>query len=513
MKTLEKLIEGLEIIGPARGLDVAVSGVCYDSRLVAKGSLFVCVPGTRTDGHAYIHDAVARGAAAIVAQTEMDCGLQTGFVRVRDSRTALASIAANFFDRPASKLQLIGITGTNGKTTTSLLIESILRCSGFNPGVLGTLAYRWADKQISAPMTTPESLDLQALFYRMVQDGVSHVVMEVSSHALALGRIAGCEFKTGVFTNLSQDHLDFHSNMEDYFAAKKLLFSSYLRPRISAAVLNVDDQYGSRIIENGACRAARVIGYSAGPAANSHRANGAEAVFAENASFSPLGITAKVHTVQGPIRVDSRLLGKLNLYNILAAISAAVSLEIAPGAIEEGIRELSRVDGRLERVPIPSRYGFEVVVDYAHTPDAMEKALACLREMTGKRLIAVFGCGGDRDRKKRPIMGRVAAEQADVVIITSDNPRSESPDDILDQIEEGVKRSGSPLLAPGEMISALRGYIREADRQKAIELALAAGRPGDMIFIGGKGHETYQIIGTSRHSFDDRLVVRDYLGG
>ena len=512
MKTLEKLMEGLEVIGPARGLDIQVSSVCYDSRLAEKGSLFVCVPGTRTDGRLFIHDAVARGAVAIVSQTEMDPGLETGFVRVRDSRSALAAIAANFFDRPASKLHLIGITGTNGKTTTSLLMESILRRGGLNPGVLGTLAYRWGKEEIAAPMTTPESLDLQALFYRMVNDGVSHVVMEVSSHALALGRIAGCEFKIGVFTNLSQDHLDFHSTMEDYFAAKKLLFSSYLNPRVSSAVINIDDEYGGRILENGSCRAAKAIGYSAGAAVDALRAKGAQPVFVENARFSPFGITAKVHTPLGPIRVDSPLLGKLNLYNILAAISAAVSLEIAPTAIEEGIRKLSRVDGRLERVPTPDRRGFQVVVDYAHTPDAMEKALACIREMTQKRLIAVFGCGGDRDRKKRPIMGRVAAEQADLVVITSDNPRSEPPEVILDQIEEGVKGSSTPLLTVAQMASAPKGYLRETDRRKAIELALAAGRPGDMIFIGGKGHETYQIIGASRQSFDDRLVVREYLG-
>lgn len=510
MKTLEQLTQGLKVIGPVRGLDVEVSGVCYDSRRVEKGTLFVCVPGTRTDGHQFVQDAVSRGAAAIVAQTEMDPGLAAGFVRVRDSRAALASISANFYDRPASKLHLIGITGTNGKTTTSLLIESILRSSGLPTGVLGTLAYRWADKLIAAPMTTPESSDLQALFSRMLQDGISHVVMEVSSHALSLGRIAGCEFKTGVFTNLSQDHLDFHSTMEEYFAAKKLLFSSYLNPQVSGAVINVDDAYGERIAENGACRAARVIGYSGGTA---RRGQKGEAVFVESARFSPFGIEAKIQTPGGALSVESRLVGKLNLYNILAAISTAVSLEIAPQIIEEGIRNLSRVDGRLEPVPVPSECGFQVVVDYAHTPDAMEKAISCLREMTEKRLIAVFGCGGDRDRKKRPIMGRVAAEQADISILTSDNPRSEPPEEIIDEIESGVKRFGVPRLSPAQMASAPKGYTREADRRKAIELALALGRPGDLIFIGGKGHETYQILGTERHPFDDRLVVREYFAG
>jgi UDP-N-acetylmuramoyl-L-alanyl-D-glutamate--2,6-diaminopimelate ligase len=509
MKTLEQLIQGMEIIGAGSGLDVPLSGVCYDSRHVEKGSLFVCVRGTHADGHDFIHDAVSRGAVAIVAQSEKPAGLPTSFVRVKDSRAALAAISANFYDHPGSRLHLVGITGTNGKTTTSLLIESILRSRGSSPGVLGTLAYRWAGKQIPAPMTTPESLDLQRLFYRMLQDGVSHVVMEVSSHALALGRIAGCEFRTGVFTNLSQDHLDFHSTMEDYFAAKKLLFSSYLDPRFSVAVINEDDDYGRRILENGTS-AARIIRYS-GIVGGKALEKGPDTVFVEEARFSSLGITAKVHTPGGQIRVDSPLMGRLNLYNILAAISAAVSLDIEPGAIEEGIRALSHVDGRLERVAIPSSYGFQVVVDYAHTPDAMEKALGCLREMTEKRLIAVFGCGGDRDRGKRPIMGRVAAEWADLVIITSDNPRSEPPEGILDEIEAGVKQTGIAAWGPALELPAGKGYIREVDRRRAIELALRLGRPGDMIFIGGKGHETYQIVGTLRHSFDDRQVVREYL--
>ncbi len=513
MKTLEKLIEGLDVIGPVEGADREISGVCYDSRRAGKGSLFVCVPGTRTDGHEFIRDAVERGAVAVVAREEKPSSLDTGFVRVRDSRAALAAIAANFFDRPASKLQLIGITGTNGKTTTSLLIESILRSAGASPGVLGTIAYRWAGEEIAAPMTTPESLDLQALFSRMVTDGVSHVVMEVSSHALALGRIAGCEFKTGVFTNLSQDHLDFHSDMEDYFAAKKLLFSSHLSPSISSAVVNLDDQYGGRIIENGSCRAARVLGYSEKPASQATFRKGVQAVFAEEVRFSSSGIIARVRTPEGTVQIDSRLLGKLNLQNILAAIGAGISLGIEPGDIEEGIRRLSRVDGRLEPVCLPEGCGFQVVVDYAHTPDAMQKALSCLREMTEKKLIAVFGCGGDRDRQKRPIMGKVAGEQADLVIITSDNPRSEPPEAILDQIEEGVKRAGIALLSPSTMAGALKGYTRQIDRRKAIELALALAGPGDMVFIGGKGHETYQIIGSTRHSFDDRQVVREYFGG
>jgi UDP-N-acetylmuramoyl-L-alanyl-D-glutamate--2,6-diaminopimelate ligase len=507
MKNLRELTQGLQILEAGGELDVPVSSLCYDSRQAEEGSLFVCLPGQHTDGHNFINDAVLRGAVSIVAQTEMPAGFSKSFVRVGDSRAALAAISALFYDNPASKLDLIGITGTNGKTTTSLLIESILRAAGSCPGVLGTLAYRWTGKKIPAPMTTPESLDIQRLFNRMLLDGVSHVVMEVSSHALALGRIAGCEFRTAVFTNLSQDHLDFHSTMEEYFSAKEKLFTSYLDPHRSVAVVNEDDGYGRRIIARGGY-AARIIRFSGALAGGEEKA--ADRVYAKDARFGPEGIAAKVHTPIGLIDVDSPLMGRLNLYNILAAISAAVSLDIEPKAVEEGIRMLQQVDGRLERVTIPEGYGFQVVVDYAHTPDAMEKALACVREVTEKRLIAVFGCGGDRDRGKRPVMGRIAAELADVVIITSDNPRSEPPDDILDEIEAGVKRVGIPRFEPDEKPTFAKGYIRESDRRKAIEIALAMSCAGDTLFIGGKGHETYQIVGTRRYAFDDRRIVREY---
>ena len=313
MKTLKQLIHGLEILGASGGpLDVYISDVCYDSRQAKQGCLFVCVPGEHTDGHKFVDDAVSRGAVAIVAQTEMPAGLQTGFVRVRDSRLALAAISANFYDHPASRLNLIGITGTNGKTSTSLLIESILRSSGAKPGVLGTLAYRWAENRIPAPMTTPQSADLQRIFSLMLHDGVSHVVMEVSSHALALGRIVGCEFQTGVFTNLSQDHLDFHFTMEEYFAAKKLLFTSYLASHSSVAVINEDDDHGRRLIKDGV-RAARVIRYSGKVLPEPRAGKEKDTVFTEEARFGPEGITAKVHTPIGLIRVDSPLVGRLNL--------------------------------------------------------------------------------------------------------------------------------------------------------------------------------------------------------
>lgn len=509
MKTLGQLIDGLEAIVSGAKPEIAISGICYDSRKVRAGTLFVCLHGSRLDGHAFIGDALAAGAAAIMGETIAPEGLPVPFVRVPNSRAALAAVSSVFYDHPASKLEIIGITGTNGKTTTSLLIESILRHAGFEPGVLGTLSYKWRDREIAAPMTTPESLDLQGIFFEMASEGVTHIVMEVSSHALALGRVAGLTFRAGVFTNLSQDHLDFHQSMEEYFAAKKLLFSKHLDPRSSAAVINADDEHGKKLIENGACRA-DLLGYSAGASAGPYLEKAGVRV--EEARLGSDGIRARLITPRGSMEIESPLVGRLNLYNVLAAVSTALALGVSPDAVVAGIRAVSEVDGRLQRVDVPDALGFQVIVDYAHTPDAMEKALGCLREMmTHGRLIAVFGCGGDRDRGKRPIMGKIAAENADLVIITSDNPRSEDPENILDQVEAGVIDAGSSRIDPARYPAAGKVFIRRADRREAIELALSLARPGDCIFIGGKGHETYQIIGSTKHPFDDRLVVRDYL--
>ncbi len=505
MKTLKELIHGLEILGTSGNMDVAVTDICSDSRRVTEGNLFVCVPGSRFDGNAFAGEAVAKGAVALVSEAEPAGKTAAAYVRVPDIRKALAALAINFFGNPSRGLQLIGITGTNGKTTTSLLIESILRSAGCTPGVLGTLAYRWGNRELPASMTTPDSLELQRIFHEMLRDGVSHVVMEVSSHALALGRIAGCTFRTGVFTNLSQDHLDFHSSMEDYFAAKKLLFSDYLDPHRSAAVLNADDPYGRRILENGA-PGNHALGYSAAVPSMEDAAG----VFARKVQFTPHGIHALIGTPRGDIEIESSLVGRLNLYNVLAAVSAAFALGIPFEAIADGIRAVSHVDGRLQRVEVPASCGFHVIVDYAHTPDAVEKALTCLREMEPGRLIAVLGCGGDRDRGKRPIMGRIAAQKADLVIVTSDNPRTEDPAKILDQVEAGIRETGVRYFEPTGPAPAERCYTTEIDRRKAIELALAIARPGDILFIGGKGHETYQIIGTTKYPFDDRLVVKDY---
>ncbi len=514
MKTLGQLIGGLEIIEARGAMDAPITGVCYDSRQAEPGSLFVCLKGSRVDGHRFIAHAVSRGAVAVIAEEDIrpDAAPTPAYVRVPASRAALAAVAADFYDHPASGLALVGITGTNGKTTTSLLLESVLRRAGLEPGILGTLAYRWAGREIPAPMTTPESLDLQRIFRQMLDDGVSHVVMEVSSHALALGRVAGLCFRAGVFTNLSQDHLDFHRSMEQYFSAKELLFSKCLDAGRSVAAVNADDAYGKRLLENGV-RGARLLTYSAGPAVAPPSFKGVEGVFAKDARLGPGGISALLSTPRGDLKIESPLVGRLNLYNVLAAVSASVGLDLPLDAVAGGIRAVSEVDGRLQRVEVPERLGYHVIVDYAHTPDAMEKALTCLREMTPGWLIGVFGCGGDRDRGKRPLMGKIGARLCDLVVLTSDNPRTEDPETILDEVEAGVRETGIPRFNPGDAPPNCKCYTRCADRRRAIDLALSLARHGDLVFIGGKGHETYQIIGTTKHPFDDRQVVREYLAG
>jgi UDP-N-acetylmuramoyl-L-alanyl-D-glutamate--2,6-diaminopimelate ligase len=508
VKKLSTLLDGLEILEARGDLQTSISGVSYDSRRTEEGDLFVAVRGTRQDGSLFIQEAIRRGASAVVAESVPENGVPAAIIRVPDSRKALARLAAGFYGHPSRNFQMIGITGTNGKTTTTLLLESIFKHAGHPVGVLGTLGYRWPDKTRAAPMTTPESLDLQRFFHEMHLDGVTHLVMEVSSHALALGRVEGCVFGAGVFTNLSQDHLDFHSSMEEYFEAKTLLFRDYIGPADcgSAAVINADDPFGERLIP------------LAGKNVWSYSVAGRDAsVRVKAVNLSASGICAELSTPVGDLMLCSPLLGRLNLYNLVAAATTALAVGIEKETVSEGLKAVSCVDGRLQRVPIPPRCGYEVVVDYAHTPDAMEKSLGCVKEMTGSRLLVVFGCGGDRDRGKRPLMGKIAARVGDVVILTSDNPRSEVPEKIIEDIEAGVRGEGLPFMESGGPIDSAagadpgKGYTREVDRKKAIELALSWARPGDMVFIGGKGHETYQIVGKQVLPFDDREVVRECL--
>jgi UDP-N-acetylmuramoyl-L-alanyl-D-glutamate--2,6-diaminopimelate ligase len=498
-KKLSQLIADLSPRQVSGDVQVTVSGICYDSRKVRPGDLFVALPGGRYDGHAFMEAAVSGGAAAVLAQRLPGKDLDVPVVLVDDTRRAMAVVAAVLYDHPASDLCLVGITGTNGKTTTSLLVEAILKAAGHRVGVIGTLGVRWGDEAETSTMTTPESADLQKILYRMRRDGITHVVMEVSSHALALHRVDAMAFDAAVFTNLSQDHLDFHGSMEEYFRAKRRLFVEYLKksagPR--AVVVNGDDPYGRRLHEE--LSSATVYACDAPEAS----------VRPRRLHQGPDGIRAELETPKGTLSIRSALIGRLNLYNILAAVGAGCALDVPSEAVQEGIRSVAGVDGRLQRIATP--YGFDVVVDYAHTPDAMEKALECLRELTRGRLWVVFGCGGDRDRTKRPLMGQVAGRLGDRVVVTSDNPRTEPPEAIVREILPGVESTGKKLFALDGPSLPSTGYAVEVDRRRAITAAVLAAEPGDVVFVGGKGHETYQILGTKVVPFDDREVVREAL--
>lgn len=501
-KALATILDGLEICETCGELQVSVSGLSYDSRKIQPGDVFITLRGVHVDGSTFVEDAIGRGARVIVTENPLNGSLTVSGLRVPDSRRALARLARNFYENPSRDLRLIGVTGTNGKTTTTLLIESILQHAGKAAGLIGTLGYHWGQTRQPASMTTPESSDLQRLFWEMKEGGITHVVMEVSSHALSLGRVEGCEFDAGVFTNLSQDHLDFHATMAEYFDAKRLLFADEVSIRAEgfSSVINVDDPYGKRLSQE---ISGNLWTYSVG--------NREARVWVKEADLEPSGIEATFATPLGDLRVSSPLLGRLNLYNLLASATTALAMGIPGEAISEGLHVLASVDGRLQRVPIPRACGFEVVVDYAHTPDAMEKALSCLREMTRGRLLVVFGCGGDRDRSKRPLMGRVGAQFGDLVILTSDNPRSEKPEEILREIEPGVQAAGLAYHASHAQAPEEKAYAIEGDRRRAIGLALAWAAPGDIVFIGGKGHETYQIVGTQVLPFDDRAVVQEWV--
>jgi UDP-N-acetylmuramoyl-L-alanyl-D-glutamate--2,6-diaminopimelate ligase len=449
--------------------DADITSVTPDSRMVGKGALFVAIPGTAKDGTAFIPQAIERGAAAIVAQAP------PATVIVDDARAALALIAANLHGRPADKLSLVGVTGTSGKTTTARMIESVFDALNEPVGLIGTIEYRAGDERLVADRTTPDAVVLQEWFAKMVGAGVKHAVMEVSSHALALKRTHGLKFAAAVFTNLSREHFDFHKDFEDYFAAKRILFDQIDRTK-QTAVVNIDDDYGRRLATE---FGASALTFGRNATADIHPA--------ADLSISVDGLRGTVRTPRGDIRVESPLLGLPNLYNWLGAIGAAIVVGIPASAIEEGIRNLKSVRGRFERVGESTP---TVIVDYAHKPDALEKLLHAVREIAGpRRLKIVFGCGGDRDRGKRPQMGDIAARLADEVIVTSDNPRGEEPQAIIDEIARGITSVNS---------------VRITDRREAIARTIAEAGDDDVIVIAGKGHETYQVIGDRVVHFDDR---------
>jgi UDP-N-acetylmuramoyl-L-alanyl-D-glutamate--2,6-diaminopimelate ligase len=471
----------------APGLDAPCTGVVYDSRAVTRGSVFVALQGLRADGAAFAPQAIAAGATAIVAGMDVPAVPGAAWVPVSDPRLALALLAAEFNGHPSRAMRVVGVTGTNGKTTTAYLVRAILEAAGIKSGLMGTVAYCIGDRTIEASRTTPEAPDVQGFLREMVDEACGACVMEVSSHALALRRVDGLHFAAGVFTNLTRDHLDFHGNMESYFAAKRRLFE--MLPPGAPAVVNLDDPRGAALVE----ASGTPVTYAIGKAAD---------VTPGPLSFSLRGLAFDVRTPQGSVHVQSPLVGRPNVYNILAAAGVTAAIGIPLDAIEKGMARLAGVPGRFEVVSQP-KDDITVVVDYAHTDDALRNLLETARPMATRRLITVFGAGGERDRTKRPLMGMVAARLSDVVMITSDNPRGEDPLQIIEEVKRGAE--------PETRQSGAR-VVTVVDRGEAIRQAVAEAAPGDVVLIAGKGHEKYQAIGGAVHPFDDVAVARAALG-
>ena len=496
---LSHLIAGTGLALPPGSSDPEITAVVHDSRKVIPGALFVCLPGQKVDGHRFAAGAVEQGAAALIGERPLD--LPVPVLIAPSARAALARAAARFHGDPGEKLALVGITGTNGKTTVSWLYEAIAEAAGRRPGVIGTINYRWGGRVLPAEHTTPESVELQALLAGMVDAGCETAVMEVSSHALAQDRVLGLFFAVAGFTNLTRDHLDFHADMEDYFAAKAKLFHGYLRDG-GIAVVNGDDAWGGRLHGELVAKGVESWRFSLeDPSCE---------LTARDVRIGIEGIAATLVTPRGAARIRSPLVGAHNLQNLLTAAGLALAAGFPIAAVEEGLRASVGAPGRLERVDGPS--GVVAFVDYAHTDDALRRAIAALREVAPRRLIAVFGCGGDRDRGKRPLMGEVAGRGADLAVVTSDNPRTEDPASIVEMIVPGVERAGKARLGHDEARAGRDGFVVEVDRRRAIELAAACAKPGDVILVAGKGHEDYQILGTTKIHFDDREEARRALG-
>ena len=490
--TLRQLLAALrgqvKVLEQRGDVSCPVQAITDDSRAVTGGSLFIAVKGERVDGHGFVEQAVQAGAVAVIAQAPVASG-PLPLVLVADSRKALGLLGSRFHGDPSARLKMIGVTGTNGKTTTTYLCKALLEGTGRRVGLIGTVGYQIGQETLPAPHTTPGALDLQALLAKMVEGGLTAAVMEVSSHALALDRTSGCEYDTAVFTNLTQDHLDFHHTMDEYFEAKLRLFTGLAGGQKSGklALVNVDDPRGATI--RAACPVP-VWGYALKNQAD---------LKAERVQLSLTGTTFTASTPAGSFTVESRLVGEHNVYNLLGAIGVALHDGATSDQIREATAHISNVPGRFERVS--SGQDFTVVVDYAHTEDALLRLLTAAKALKTGRIITVFGCGGDRDRGKRPKMGRAAVEYSDVVVLTSDNPRTEDPMTILREVEVGVRDA---LKCRSHV-----QYHLVPDRREAIRAAIREAHSGDMVLIAGKGHEDYQIIGTKKVHFDDREVARE----
>lgn len=481
MVDIYQIINRLKDIKGIKGnRNVRVSGITYDSRRVNRNYLFVAIKGLVHDGHDFMEEAVSKGAAAIICENFNENLPHTVCqIAVTDSRKALAYASKAFYDNVSERLKLIGVTGTNGKTTTTYLIKKILENSGCKVGLIGTISVKIGDRDIPTERTTPEASDLHHLFYQMYQEGVEYVVMEVSSHSLEFHRVKGCSFEAGIFTNISQDHLDFHKNLSDYYEAKKKLFLQSKK-----AIINKDDFYGGKLIEE---LAIPVFTYGIGKDAD---------VIARDIEISSKGVEFTVKTGNEAAEMFLKIPGKFSVYNALAATTACLALGIDLSTIKNGLLQVEGVPGRFEL--IDEGQGFAVIVDYAHTPDGLQNILNTVKEFASGKIITVFGCGGDRDKNKRPKMGRIAAELSDLCIITSDNPRSEDPKGIIREIEEGVK-------------PVTKNYVKIVDRRDAIGYAINTAQAKDIVIIAGKGHETYQVMGDKMIPFDDREIAREMI--
>jgi UDP-N-acetylmuramoyl-L-alanyl-D-glutamate--2,6-diaminopimelate ligase len=482
---LGELVRGVS--GETWGADLLahqITSLAYDSRRVEAGSLFFAIRGERADGHDFAGQALERGAVAVASERPAPPELAGRWIRVTHARRALAEAARTFYSDPASRLQLVGITGTNGKTTTAYLLHSILEAAGMRPGLFGTVEYRAGSRSLPAVHTTPESVDLLSYFADLVAAGGRAAVMEVSSHALTQERVWGIHFSAAVFTNLTRDHLDYHKDFEHYFAAKRRLFEGVGAPRPELAVLNLDDPWSERLLQ---LPYKRFVTYGI---------NSDAGVKLRSFTQTLMGVHAALTTAQGKLEIESPLLGRVNLENMLAAVATAEGLGVPGDTIRQGIADLKLVPGRLERVD--EGQPFLVIVDYAHTDDALRNTLKTARELTRNRLIVVFGCGGDRDRAKRPLMGEAAGSLSDLAVLTSDNPRSEDPIRIMSDAMVGLQKAN-------------KTYLTEVDRGAAIRKALAEAGDGDVVLIAGKGHERYQVLKDETIPFDDREVARQML--
>lgn len=479
--------------------DPVINSIHYNSKDVEKGGLFVAIKGLVADGHDYIDDAVKNGASVIITEKPVRADNAVVYC-VTNSRKALAIISATFHNNPSHGMNIIGITGTNGKTTITYLLESILKKSGIKTGVIGTINYRYDDKEFQNPMTTPESLDLQKILFEMKRAGVTHVVMEISSHAIDLDRIEGCSIDSAVFTNLTQDHLDYHQSMEDYWDCKKRLFTDFLpvcgKTKKITAIINTKNSYGKELVS--------ILNY---PVITTGTID--SDVKPMNVSLTIDGITASVSTPVGEFELNSSIIGEHNLENILNAVGAAIASGISLEAIKTGLENVS-IPGRLEK--IFNNRKISVFVDYAHTPDALKNVLSTIKPLTSGKVICVFGCGGDRDTSKRPQMGKIAEKHSDRLVVTSDNPRTENPNLIISHILNGI--DGKSFTGRSDEFARQEEsklhYI-EPDRQKAIRYSINSAKQGDSVLIAGKGHETYQITNTGTIDFDDRKEAKTAL--